>query len=252
MLSPDYAAIRCRPRFPDRRSIMHLPGMIGGIGPESTIAYYRAILSGYRDRTHDGTYPSLLINSIDLTTMLSFIEAGQFDDLASHIIGHIRTLADAGATFAFLAANTPHVVFERLRAQSPLPLISIVEATCDEARHRGLRRVGILGTRFTMDGTFYRDVFSPHGIELFAPGSDDAAYMHQRYFGELVNGVFTNETHDAMVRIINRLHDQHAIEGIILGGTELPLLLTDSAYGSVQVLDTTAIHVQRILDEMLS
>jgi aspartate racemase len=231
---------------------MKTAGMIGGVGPESTIAYYRAIVGRYRERMPGGNYPSLLIDSIDLTRMLALIEADRLSDIAAYLVDELRRLAAAGADFGFIAANTPHVVFDRVQAASPIPLISIVEATCARARELGLTRLGIFGTRYTMQGRFYRDACSRAGIALFAPSDADLRFLHEKYLAELVNGIFLPQTRDALLRIAERMRDEHAVEGIILGGTELPLILTDPAHDGIAFLDTTAIHADAVVAELLA
>jgi aspartate racemase len=231
---------------------MKTAGMIGGLGPESTVAYYRAIVDKYRERAQDGSYPSILIDSVDLTRMLALIADDRLDEIAAYLLDELRRLAAAGADFGFLSANTPHVVFDRLREASPIPLISIVEATCARAQALGLTRLGIFGTRYTMRGHFYGDVCTRLGIALFAPHGDDESFVHEKYLGELVNGIFLPETRAALLRIAGQLRDEHAVEGIILGGTELPLLLTEPTHNGIALLDTTAIHADSVVAELLS
>jgi hypothetical protein len=143
-------------------------GIIGGIAPESTVEYYRGLVAAYRERVRDGSYPSIVIDSIDLKKMLDLIGAGALEEVTDYLAAELGRLARAGASLALLASNTPHVVFDELRRRSAVPLVSIVEAACGEAKALGLRRVGLFGTRFTMQGRFYPDVFSREGIELVA------------------------------------------------------------------------------------
>src|SRR5215213_9849338 len=124
-------------------------GIVGGIAPESTIEYYRIIVATYRARVADGSYPPLVINSIDMNRMRRLIEAGELEGLAEYLLGELRRLADAGSDFALLSSNTPHIIFDELQARSPLPLISIIGAALDSAHALGLKKVGLLGTRFT-------------------------------------------------------------------------------------------------------
>jgi len=226
--------------------------MIGGLGPESTIAYYRALIAMYRERTADGTYPSILIDSVDVTRVLALVAAGRLDELVDYLRPEVQRLASAGADFAFIAANTPHVVFEELRRGSAIPMISIIEATCAEAQVLGLTRLGIFGTRFTMQGGFYRDVFSQAGITLVAPDEGELASVHEMYVGELVRGITRPETRERLLRIVEHLRAEQGIDGLILAGTELPLALPDAGYGGVPFLDTTHIHARRIIAEIVS
>lgn len=230
---------------------MKTVGVIGGIGPESTIEYYRFLIAEYRSRIQDGGYPPILINSIDLTKLLRLVGAGELGAVTDYLAGEILKLAKAGADFAVLASNTPHIVFDDLRRRAPIPLLSIVEATCEAALARGLRRVGLFGTRFTMQGRFYPDVFSKHGIAVVAPAPEDQSYIHDKYLGELVNGITLPETRDHLLAIARRMRERQQIDSIILGGTELPLILRDAPDAGVPFLDTTRIHVAGIVAEML-
>ena len=197
-------------------------------------------------------YPPVLINSIDLDRMLGMVSSGAFDALCAYLSEEIRRLARAGAQLALLAANTPHIVFDRLREGSPIPLISIVEATCSAVRELGLKRPGLIGTRFTMQGSFYPEVFSRHGISLLKPGGADQAFIHDKYIGELANGVFLTETRDGMLEIAARMRKELGMDGLILGGTELPLLLRADSLDGMPLLDTAKIHVDDALARLLS
>ena len=231
---------------------MKTAGIVGGIGPESTIVYYRSIVASYREQNPDGTYPPVLINSIDLTKMLGLIGANQLVEVTEYLAGEVQKLARAGADFGLLAANTPHVVFDEIQQQSPIPLISIVEVTCKEALTRGLKKVGLFGTRFTMQARFYPEVFSKAGIELSIPGLDEQNYIHEKYMSELVNGMILPETRRRLLKIVDWMKDEQGIQGLILGGTELSLILNDAQHNGIPFLDTTRIHVKHVVKEILS
>ena len=142
---------------------METVGIIGGIGPESTIEYYRKIVSSYLKREANGNYPRIIINSINMKKMLDLIGSGKFDEVTDYLVTEVKRLADAGADFGLLASNTPHIVFDRLQQASSLPMISIVEVTCEKTMQLGLSRVGLFGTKFTMQGGFYNEALSKHG-----------------------------------------------------------------------------------------
>jgi aspartate racemase len=231
---------------------MKTVGLIGGIGPASTVEYYRQIIARYRQQTQDASYPHLLLNSIDLNRMRSLIEADRLPDVTEYLLGQIRKLGDAGADFGVLTANTPHLVFDALRRRSPIPLISIVEVTCQAAQAHGLRRLGLFGTRFTMQARFYPEVFSQAGITLVVPAAVEQDYIHEKYMNELVNDVMLEETRQGMLAIVERLQVEENIDGLILGGTELPLLLRETKHAGIPFLDTTSLHVERIVARMLS
>ena len=227
-------------------------GMIGGIGPESTIEYYRLIIAAYFERMTDGSYPLMIINSIDLQKLRKMAEANERARMTEFLLSEIQKLGRAGAEFGFLAANTPHMVFDEVRDQSPIPLISIVEATCRIAKSTRLEKLGLFGTRMTMQGQFYPEVFSREGIALAVPDEHDQAYIHHIYFNELVKGTVLPETRQRLLKIVDRLKEHEDIQGLILGGTELSLIFRDETVCEIPVLDTTKIHAKAIVEEALA
>lgn len=231
---------------------MKTVGIIGGIGPESTVAYYRLLVDLYRERKPDGSYPSVIINSIDMQKMLGLIGADELSAVTEYLAGEVKRLARAGADFGLLAANMPHVVFDGVSRQSPIPLLSIVEATCAAAKVLGSRKLGLFGTRFTMQGRFYADVFSAAGIELVVPNEGEQAFIHAKYMNELIKGKFLADTREQMLEIADRLKERTGLEGLILGGTELSLILRYDTYRGIPLLDTTQIHVQAAVTELFS
>lgn len=226
-------------------------GIIGGVAPESTIDYYRSIIALYRQRRHDGSYPEIVINSIDLKREIEMVERNQLSELTTYLVEGVERLAHAGACFGLIASNTPHIVFDDVRSRSPIPLISIIEAACAAAKKRGLKRIAIFGTKFTMTGDFYPKVFAKEGIELVQPESADRDYIHDKYMNELVNGIFHEETRSHLLEIIDRIKEKAKIGAVILAGTELPLILRDDSYNGIPLLNTTKIHVAAAVERIL-
>ena len=227
-------------------------GIIGGLGPESTIDYYGRIIALYRARTSDGSYPQFIINSINMKKGLDFMDANNLTGMAEYLLEEIGKLGQAGATFCLISANTPHIVFDEVAAKSPIPLISIVEATCAAAKARKLKRLALFGTRYTMQSTFYPKVFARDGIELLVPDLHDQDYIHDKYMNELVPGKFLADTRAALLAIVDRMKATRTIDGVILAGTELPLILRDPIHNGIPFLDTTKIHVGAAVAHMLS
>jgi aspartate racemase len=227
-------------------------GIIGGLGPESTIDYYGKIIALYRQRTGDGSYPQFIINSINLKKGLDFMDSSNLPGMADYLVEEIGKLILAGATFGLISANTPHIVFDEVASRSSIPLISIVEATCTAAKAKRLKRLALFGTRYTMQATFYPKVFSREGIDLLLPGPEDQTYIHNKYLNELVSGKFLPATRAGLLAIVDRLKTGSDIDGVILAGTELPLILRDSEHNAIPLLDTTEIHCEAAVIEMLS
>jgi aspartate racemase len=222
-------------------------GIIGGIGPESTIDYYRAMIAAYRERRPDGSYPAIVINSIDANAMLGALMKGDLERVAASLVEELERLARAGAGVALLAANSPHIVFDQVQRRSPLPLVSIVEATRDEACRLGLTRLGLFGTRYTMQGHFYQNVFEKAGLTLRVPDETEQSDIHDTYMSELVKGILRPETRERLLAIVARMKAGDGIDAVILGGTELPLILRDSHASGIPLLDTTVIHAKAIV-----
>jgi len=226
-------------------------GMIGGIGPESTVDYYKNIIALYRERQPDGHYPQFVINSIDLQEGIDFLEANDLAGMTEFLLAEIQQLPRAGAEFGIIAANTPHIVFDEVKAKSPIPFISIVEASCDYAKARKLKRLGLFGTRYTMQADFYQKVFRRGGVELVVPETKDQDYIHEKYFAELVPGIFLSETRANLLSIVDRMKAKIDIEGVLLAGTELALILRGDSHNGIALLDTGKIHCQAAVNEML-
>lgn len=218
-------------------------GIIGGLGPEATIEYYRIITGEYRSRAPGGDYPTIIIHSVNLTEIVAMAEAGDWPGITDWLAAAVAALARAGADFALVAANTPHIVFDDLRARADIPMISIVEETARVAQGRGLGRLLLLGTKFTMQGTFYQKVFSRGGIELFVPETAEQLYIHDKLLGEIGLGRIVDDTRRELLAIVDRARNRSGIDGVILGCTEFPLILTGDAFG-LPFLDTTRIHAE--------
>jgi aspartate racemase len=198
-------------------------GIIGGIGPETTVEYYRRIIALYRRRNPDGSAPYIIINSLDMKKPLEMLTGSKLEEL----------------------------VFDAIARQSRVPLISIVEATAEAAKAAGLKRLGLLGTRFTMQASFYPDALAAREIEVILPNDEEQAYIHGKYMDELVPGIIVPETRDRLMNIIKTLKDRAQIDGAILGGTELSLILRDETVFGVRILDTTQIHVEAAVARLI-
>jgi aspartate racemase len=226
-------------------------GLIGGTGPESTIDYYRLLIAKYREQA-DGNSPPLIINSVNLKLMIDWMGAGELGKVADYLTAEIDKLQKAGADIGALTANTAHIVFDELQTRCALPLVSIVEATCERVQQLGLQTVGLIGTRYTMEAPFYPAVFSRRNVRLVVPTPEEQTYIHQIYFNELLKDKFLPETRTKLLAIADEMTARDGIQGLILGGTELPLLLRAEEHNDLPLLDTTRIHVDRLIAEMLT
>jgi len=230
---------------------MNKLGLVGGIGPASTIEYYRLAYGEYRSRVTDGSAPPIVIDSVDVNLMLNMIGKRQLPEVTEYLLGSVSNLANAGADFGLLAAHTPHIVFDAIARASPIPLISVVRTTCNAVARTGMTRVSLFGTRFTMSGRFYPDVFSEVGISIVPPLLGEQEEIHHLYTTELINGLVVPESRDRLLAIARRLREDHDVQAVILAGTELPPALKDSGDASLHFLDPSVFHVRAAIDRML-
>jgi len=227
---------------------MAMLGIVGGLGPESTVDYYRLFLEGYR-AGHGGEFPEAVLYSVSLSRMLELQEEQRHAALVEMLLAAVGAVHRAGATLALIASNTPHRYFDEIAARSPVPLVSIVEAACSRASELGLRRLGLLGTAFTMAADFYPKVFARAGLATIVPSPEEQRYVHERIFAELEEGRVVAETRTRFLQIIRRLKDQESIDGLILGCTELPIMFPRDELG-IPFLNTSRIHVEAALGRL--
>ena len=223
-------------------------GIVGGMSPESTLEYYRIITTLCRQRGLGHRYPVIIIYSLNFKEFFSLVESGNWSEVINLISEAINSLSLAGADFALMASNTPHMVFNEVATKSSIPLLSIVEETGKVVKRLGFNRVGLFGTKFTMQSDFYSNFLSAeYGISVVTPKKGDQEYIHQKIMTELVNGCIVEETRQELSRIARKMADKEGIEALILGCTELPLILSEEVVG-IPVLDTTRIHAEAALN----
>lgn len=225
-------------------------GLVGGMGPESTIPYYHDIVYGVQKKTGEQFFPNLTIESINVFEVLQLCREQKFDELTDYLMQAINNLIRSGADFVALSANTPHIVFDRLKEQSTVPLISIVETACEEAFSKNFTEIGLLGTIFTMKEEFFKQPFISKGISIITPNEDEMEYINNKISTELELGIVKNETLKAFQKIILRMKEENNIQAVVLGCTELPLLLNDEV-SPVPCLDTMQIHINSIIKAII-
>jgi len=180
------------------------------------------------------------------------MDANDLSGMANYLLEGIAKLAHAGADFGIISANTPHIVFDEVAPKSPIPLISIVEANarCGQSAEPAAAR--LIRDALYDAGRFYPKVFAGEGIELLVPDPHDQDYIHDKYMNELVPGKFLADTRASLLAIVDRMKATSDIDGVILAGTELPLILRDPIHNGIPFLDTTKIHVEAAVAQMLS
>ena len=231
---------------------MNKIGIIGGIGPESTVEYYRLLIKLFRTKLDTNQYPEILLYSIDMTEMLGYVFDNQLYELVKFLKSKIKILEKSNVDYVALASNTPHLVFEKLQESVNVKMISIVEETCKAISKSGIKKVGLLGTKSTMSKGFYQKAGENNGIEIVIPNDENQNFVHEKYMGELVFNNINPKTKERLIQIVNDLVIEEKIEGIVLGGTELPLILEQKDFDKLTVFNTTEIHVNAILDKMIN
>jgi len=220
-------------------------GILGGLTPESTITYYMHIVHRYHELYGDHGYPETIINGVSFQKYEDWMNDEDWDSIEAALLTGLKTLKRAGADFAVIATNTMHLLFDKLQAQIDLPLISIVDATAEAIKSNGFEKVGLIGTRFSMNKPFYKEGLAKHGIEVVTPNEEDKAYIGKVIFEELSIGKLTKESRKGYLKIIDKLVTQGA-EGIVLGCTEIPLLIRQEDT-PIKVFDTATVHAEKAL-----
>lgn len=222
-------------------------GILGGMSPEASIEYYRLFVDMTREKESSGNYPELIIYNLNFEDFCNPLSRGRHEEVVELLRTKLKSIENAGADFALMASNTPHMYYADLKEEISIPLLSIVKATADAASEKGLRKLGLLGTDFTMTSDFYPEELSNHGIKTVIPDEQDRNYVHHKIMDELVAGNFRDSTRKKLTELIRELKEEENIDGVVLGCTELPLILSEEEVG-VTVLDTTRIHVEAALE----
>ena len=226
-------------------------GLVGGTGPESTVDYYRTFIEVWQRRSPVDSYPRVIINSVEARRLFAALEVEAYDRIADQVVEALGQLASAGVGRAMLASNATHLAFEQIAPRSPLPLIHIADVTAAAAAARGLRRLALIGTRYVTQSSMYPDRLRAAGIATVIPTDAEQAWIHERYFNEFVRGVFLDATRDGLAKIVGAMRTRDRVDGVILGGTELALILTEPTCAGVPVLNTARIHVEGGVDWLL-
>ncbi len=224
-------------------------GILGGMGPESTLVYYKEITEKFSKRDPNGYFPALSIETVNMYEMLGYCKAGKYRELTDYLLQGIFNLEKSGADFIILASNTPHVVFDLLEEKAHVPLLSIIEPAFQAVQKKGFRKIAWLGTAFTMEQPFFRKKFIENGIEAIIPNETERKYIDHVIADELEFGIVNSESKSRIDSIINRMILEEKIEAVILGCTELPLMYADEKI-PVPAFDTLQYHIDGIIDYM--
>jgi aspartate racemase len=226
-------------------------GIIGGLGPGATIDYYKEIINEFSKINPAFDNPEMIIFSVNMSVLMKFLEVKDYNQAAGYLAGCIHKLESAGADFAAITANTPHLFFDEIQEKVNIPLISIVESCAMQAKLMKLKRCGLFGTKFTMNNRFYHDVFNRYDLEVIVPEKDEIKFINQKLFTELELGIFKEETKNELLKIAEEMKIRDHIDSMIMGCTEFPIMFNEENYLGLPFLNTTRIHVKEIVKEYL-
>jgi aspartate racemase len=221
-------------------------GIVGGLSPEATILYYQIIIKKYYEKFGDHNYPKILINSRSLDEYVNWGSHGDLKAIEEDLVTAVDALSTAGADFAIISANTPHQVYEPVESRVKIPMLSIVETVSAHAQRLQIKKIGLLGTDITMTQNFYPDVLAKAGLDTMVPNQEDQSIIHDIIMNELTRGIIYPESKNKYIDIIDKLVESGA-EGVILGCTEIPLLIKPEDV-DIPVLDSTLLHAVAALN----
>ena len=222
-------------------------GLVGGTGPESTIMYYKELNSKIDEATGSRNMPELSIESVNFRKAWELVSTEQYKELADYLSEKVNKLAGSGAEIIALTAATMHIVFEEIENNTNISLVSIPKAVCNEVIKKGYKKVGLLGTIFTMEQDYMKKDLLQAGIDVIVPDKADRELVAKRIYEELEVGIVKESTLQEFNEIINKMQKMHEIEAIVLGCTELPLILNNDNC-ALPCLDSVAIHIEELIE----
>lgn len=222
-------------------------GLVGGTGPESTLMYYKELNSKIDQLTGSKAMPEIAIESVDFRKAWDMVASEAYEDLADYLSEKVNALKKTESEVIALTAVTMHIVFEQIKEKTGVQLISIPMSVCNEVRRRDYKRIGLLGTIFTMEQDYMKKDFKQAGIEVIVPDKADRDLVAQRILEELELGIVKESTLKEFNDIISKMRQEHDIEAVVLGCTELPLLLNDNNC-VLPCLDSVEIHINELIN----
>ncbi|ROT97657.1 aspartate/glutamate racemase family protein [Marinobacter sp. R17] len=226
-------------------------GLLGGMSWESTVSYYRALNEGIKARLGGLHSAKICLHSVDFSEIEPLQRSGDWDETARLLSAAARSVEAAGADFLLIGTNTMHKVAPQIEAAISIPLLHIADATAERLQDDGIARVGLIGTRYTMEQDFYKGRMAERfDLDVRVPNADEQAVIHRVIFEELCQGIIRDDSRDAFLTIIQRLYEAGA-EAVILGCTEIALLVGPEDTG-VPLYDTTRIHAEQAVERALA
>ncbi len=220
-------------------------GILGGLTPESTVPYYTHIIHRYEEMFHNQAYPEVVVFSVSFQQFEDWMAVEDWESMELELAKGLRALHGAGADFAVIATNTMHNLYDKLDSRNIIPLLSLVDATGAEVKRAGIKKVGLIGTKFAMNKPYYREGLAKYGVKVVVPDEEDQKEVGRVIFEELAYGILKDESRKNYLAIMDRLK-RNGAQGVILGCTEIPLLIKQE-HTKIPVFDTTTIHAEAAL-----
>lgn len=226
-------------------------GLIGGVTWTSTIDYYRMI-NQMSNACREGHHTAeIILYSVNFDEILIRMQQGQWTEITTLFIQKTEALKRAGADFFAIGSNTLSKVGHQVSKAAGLPIVGMVESVAKAVLKKGFKKVGFMGTTFAMNDPFYREGLQQFGIEALIPGKEEKEFINRVIMGELAYDVLNPESRKEILKIMNRMYHEQAVEGVVLGCTEIPMLIKQQ-HTNIPVFDTTEIHAAAIVDFALS
>lgn len=222
-------------------------GLIGGTGPESTLVYYKEINRLLHEKSGGKKFPEIAIESINLYQALKYVEEMDYESLQCYLMKALQNLRNGGADILALTAGTMHVVYEELKEQMSVPIVSIPETVCEVALRKRYKKVGLIGTIFTMQKDYMKKPFRDNQIEVVTPSLKEMTLINERIYQELEYGIVKESTQQELLQVIKKMQEEEGIEAIMLGCTELPLAISNKN-SPVACLNIMEIHIKKLVE----
>ena len=229
---------------------MKTVGLIGGMSWESTVEYYQIINRGIKTKFRGLNSAQIILYSVKFEPIAKLQHHGNWLAISEMLIDAAKKLEIAGADFLLICTNTMHKVYDEICSSTDIPILHIADATAEHLKSAGIQKVGLLGTKFTMEEDFYKSrLQSLHGIEVVIPKESEREIIHKVIYNELCVGEVRANSKDEYLRVVNELSAEGA-QAVILGCTEIGMLISQNDTG-VRLVDTTKIHAQQAVEQLL-
>ncbi len=225
-------------------------GLLGGMSWESTLTYYKLMNKEVKEVLGGSHSAKILMYSFDYFELEKLLNENKFDEISKLLVSKAKLLKDAGADLLVIGANTMHIFANDIKEQVGINIVHMIEETCLQAKKTKSKKVLLLGTKYTMEHNMYPDFFKKQGIEVVIPNEDEKEYIHQAIYNELILGILSQTTKQKFIDIINA-HIQRGVDSVILGCTEIPLLIQQEDL-SIRVFNTTFIHAKAAVKHALT